>query len=892
MPSKTLRSITRSFVALAFACTALNAAANAAALNVTRATLTNGLRIVVVHDPLAPVVTTVLNYRVGSGEQQFPGQAHAIEHMMFRGSSTLSESQMADVSELLGGDSDADTQGEITQYFFSVPSQYLDVALRLEASRARGLTVSQKDWVIERGAILNEVTQDDSVAIQKLFQRTILPSIFKGTAYAHDTLGTTFSFKHQINAPQLRAFYRAWYHPNNAVYVITGDVDGPSTVAAVKKYFGAIPAAPLPTRPSPALQTVRPATYHVDSDQPYSLLAAAYRLPGYQDKDYAASQILEAVLNNQRSDVYGLVASGKALYAGFQDIESHPHATAAAALMVVPITANADKSIVSLQDVLAGYRTSGVPEALVTVAKQRALADAEFRGNSISGLAFEWSDAVAKRGLNSPDDALTAIKRVTVADVNRVLRTYVVPENSITAFAVPKNLGKINQHPPSGPAKESNKLTLLHHDVLPAWAITAFKGAKVPEQTQHPVDMRLSNGMRLIVIPEHITHTVVVRGAIQSNEAIQAAATKQGVADITASLFSFGTTSSSRIQLREQLDAIAAEVTAGTNFSLVALSSDFERGVQILADEELHPAFPLTDFQTVQGQEVGALTGAMTAPDHVAEVALNKALYPTNDPVQLFATPATAGAVSLGDVKTFYQTVYRPDMTTVVVVGDVTPALARSTFEKYFVAWSAAGPRPNVALPPVPNNRPGSVDVPDLGRVQSQVKFVEVLGLRRSDPDWAQIALANAVLGQGGSSILFHDLRDIHGYVYGAGSSFAARKNRSTFTINFASDPNKILPAQNLALADLRHMLSVPLSTDELMRGKTMVVSDIPLRAESFDGLAAQLLGYSALDLPLDQATRDARREFAASPASVRAAMARWIRPNDFVRIITGPPPK
>lgn len=892
MFSKTHRFITLSSLVFALACTMFLAGANAAPLNVTRATLANGLRVIVVRDPLAPVVTTVLNYRAGSDEQQFPGQAHALEHVMFRGSRTLSESQLADISELLGGDSNADTQGEITQYFFSVPAQYLDVALRLEASRARGLTISQKNWSIERGAILNEVTQDDSIAIQRLFQRTILPSIFKGTAYAHDTLGTTFGFKQQINSPQLLAYYKTWYHPNNAVYVISGDVDGPATIAAVKKYFGPIPAATLPARAASLMQAVKPATYRVDSDQPYSLLAAAYRLPGYQDKDYAAAQILESVLNNQRGDVYGLVASGKALYAGFQDIESHPHGTAAAALMVVPITTNADKAILDLQGVLAAYRRTGVPANLVAVAKQRAVADAEFRGNSIQGLAFAWSDAVAKAGLNSPDDALAAIKRVTVDDVNRVLRTYVLPERSIVAFAVPKNIGKINQHPPSGPAKESNKITLLHHDPLPAWAVAAFKNSKVPEQLQRPIDTRLSNGMRLIVIPEHVTHTVVVRGAVQSNEAIQAPSSKLGVADITSSLFSFGTTSNSRLQLREELDAIAAEVSAGTSFSLDALSGNFERGVQILADEELHPAFPATDFKTVQGQAVGALTGAMTAPDHLAEVALNKALYPATDPLQRFATPATAGAVSLDDVKSFYHSVYRPDATTVVVVGDVTPALAKRTFEKYFAAWSAQGPKPDVALPAVPNNVAASADVPALGRVQSQVELVEVLGLRRSDPDWAQIALANAVLGQGGSSILFHDLRDVHGYVYGAGSSFSARKNRSTFAIDFASDPDKILPAQNLALTDLRHLLAMPLSTEELVRGKTMAISDIPLRAESFDGLAGQLLGYAALGLPLDQATRDARREFAASPGSVRAALVRWIRPKDFVRIITGPAPK
>ncbi|HEV7179386.1 MAG TPA: insulinase family protein, partial [Candidatus Baltobacteraceae bacterium] len=130
---------------------ALTAASCRADVNVTRATLANGLQVVVVRDPLAPVVTTMLNYKAGSNEQQYDGQAHALEHMMFRGAKTLSESQLADISELLGGDNDADTQAEVTQFYFTAPSQYLDLLLRMEASRMRDASIAQKEWNIEKG---------------------------------------------------------------------------------------------------------------------------------------------------------------------------------------------------------------------------------------------------------------------------------------------------------------------------------------------------------------------------------------------------------------------------------------------------------------------------------------------------------------------------------------------------------------------------------------------------------------------------------------------------------------------------------------------------------------------------------------------------------------------
>ncbi|MFN2527974.1 MAG: M16 family metallopeptidase [Candidatus Baltobacteraceae bacterium] len=878
--------------AVVFSIIGLAPAPAAAALAVTRATLANGLQIVVIRDPLAPVVTTVLNYKAGSGVQQFPGQAHALEHMMFRGSKTVSESQLSDVAELMGGNQDADTQGEITQYFFSVPSQYLDVALRLEAARAKDLLVPQDLWKIERGAIMNEVTQDDSIAVAKLFERTILPSIFKGTPYANDTLGTLASFKNKINSPQLLALYHAWYHPNNAVYVIAGNVDGGATVKAVKKYFGSIPAATLPRRPQVKLGPIKAATYHVDSDQPYDIIATSFRMPGYKSADYAATQILEAVLNNQRANLFGLQAAGKVLAAGVQEIESHPLASALAAYAIVPVTAKAETGLADLNGVLADYRKNGVPEELVAVAKQRAIADAEFRGNSIDGLAFEWSDAVAKEGLNSPDDSLAQTKRVTVADVNRVLRTYMVPEQAITAFAIPKNMGKINTHPPSGPAQESNKITLTHHDPLPSWAIAAFKHISVPNPTIDPVTSLLPNGIRLIVQPEHVTHTVVVRGSVLSNEAIQAPLAKLGVGDIAAGLFPFGTTTYTRIALRQELDKIAADVTAGPNFSLDVLSNQLDRGMQLLADEELHPAFPDASFTTVQRQEVGQLTGQMTAPDHLVQIALSKALFPAGDPAQRFATPTTAGAVALEDVKSFYGAVYRPDMTTIVVIGDTNPGAARALVEKYFGGWSATGAKPDVFLPTVPPNRAADVNVPDNGRTQSQVTLAQVSALERGNPDWATLQVANTVLGAGGSSMLFHDLRDKHGYVYSVYSSLQAHKNRATFSINFASDPNKIVPAQHLAMADLQHLTRAPLDSNELARGKAMLIGDIPLRMSSFDAVASQLINFTELGLPLDQPTIDARRELATTPSSIRAAIEKWIRPNDFVRIIQGPPPK
>ena len=123
--------------------------------DVVKKTLANGLQIVVVPDHLAPVATTMLTYKVGSREADadFPGTAHALEHMMFRGTEDLSAAQIAAIGAALGGQVNAFTTNDATSYYFTMPSQFVDVALRLHAERMKGVLNAKADWQQERGAI-------------------------------------------------------------------------------------------------------------------------------------------------------------------------------------------------------------------------------------------------------------------------------------------------------------------------------------------------------------------------------------------------------------------------------------------------------------------------------------------------------------------------------------------------------------------------------------------------------------------------------------------------------------------------------------------------------------------------------------------------------------------
>ncbi|HTX59933.1 MAG TPA: pitrilysin family protein [Verrucomicrobiae bacterium] len=876
-------------LAAVLALAALPSSTRAAGVTVTRATLSNGLQVVVVHNPLAPVVTTMLNYRVGSDEQWVPGLAHATEHMMFRGSKTMSSSQLMETIGITGGDFDADTQSGVTQFFFTVPSQYLDIALRIERARATGLSMAQDQWNQERLAITQEVTQDNSNVFYRLFQK-MQDRIVGGTPYAKNTLGTVQDFAHNVNSPQLRRFYSLWYHPNNAIYVIVGDVDGPATVAEVKKLFGDIPAAKLPARPAVHLQPVHGALYHDVSDQPFTAVLLGYRMPGYDSPDYAAGQIAIDVLNNPRSDFGSLPYTGKALFAQFI-AQSYPKVSIGIAAGGVPVTTKPETIDQTMRAVIDGYVKNGVPQDLVDAAKLREVAQQEFAGNSIQGLADQWSDALAVAGLQSPDEMISRFEKVTTADVDRVIRQSLQNSNVIAAYAVPKNAGSASAG--GEMAKEENAIPPSEHQPLPSWAQSVLARLSVPQQTLSPYDMTLSNGVRLIVQPETITKTVVVAGQILDNPQVQEPAGQEGVADLTAQLMPFGTTTYGRVAFQAELDKIAASTSAGTQFGLQVLSDDFDRGVQLLADEELHPAFDAQAFAIAKPQFVGSLTGEETAPDHLAAVALAKALYPAGDPTQRFATPQSAASLTLDDVKAWYAAAYRPDLTTIVVIGDVNPQAAKAAFEKYFGGWTATGPKPNVYPPPVPANAPSEVNVPATGRVQSSVQLVETLPLLRTDPAWAPLQVANTVLTGGFySSLLYHDLREVHGYAYSVESSIEGGKVRGSFSIDYACNPQNIIPAQGQIVTILQQLQQSPIAADRLLRAKALLMGDVPIRASSYDGVTRLLLNYAARDLPLDQGTLDAKAELAASPADVQAALAKYVRAKGFVRVVTGPPPK
>ncbi|MHB2032734.1 MAG: M16 family metallopeptidase [Gemmatimonadaceae bacterium] len=858
---------------------------------IVRDTLANGLRVVIVHDALAPMVTTQVTYLAGGYQTPtgFPGTAHALEHMMFRDSKGMSGSQLDEIVGKMGGTDNAFTTNDATQYYFVAPSAYLGVLLHIEAARMRGALLTENGWDLEKGAIEQEVSRDISGPGYLAFEEAEA-HLYAGTGYEADPLGTRPSFD-KTTANVLRRFYDDWYQPNNAIIVIVGDVDPQSTLSQVKHLFGRIPRHATPAAPVVALGPVEPLTIRKSTPAGSGAVEYLYRMPGEKSTDYAPAEILMDVLNNARSSLSALAVHGAVLSAG-AGIQAFSNGGIGIVSARFPTGDSASHTQAALDSVLTGLLQNGVSDDLVAAAKRSELSQSEFNKNSAVNLASEWSQALAWQGLDSPAQADAQIRAVTVADVNRIARQYLKPSARVTIILTPSPNGKRPPNSTGFGGSESFGANDKLDVALPIWASSALTHLAMPHWTLHPVRMRLKNGITLIVQPETISHTVTVVGHVDNNANLEEPKGKSGVGRVLSSLFDYGTTTLDRAGFHKALDEIAATEYAGPAFGIALPSADFAEGMRLLADNELHPALPTAAFAVQQKAIAQALAGQLQSPGYKTSHALRVGLLPAGDPALRQATPESVERLTLQDVRDYFATVYRPDLTTIVVVGDVRPSVARATVEKYFGAWKATGAKPAVIAEPIPLNPAAYAVVPNSFASQDQVVMGQVLDLNLHNPDRYALRLGNDVLGGNGfASRLMADIRVAHGYAYGVASGTQIGRARSTFFIQYGSDPGKVAAVDSLIRKDVSAMQTASVKPDELTNARQYEIRSVPVGVSSVNRIAGALLTWSENGEPLDQPMVAAQEYVRIRPQQVRDAFRKYIHLNHMVQVVQGPEP-
>jgi zinc protease len=405
--------------------------------------------------------------------------------------------------------------------------------------------------------------------------------------------------------------------------------------------------------------------------------------------------------------------------------------------------------------------------------------------------------------------------------------------------------------------------------------------------------MTLANGLRVILQQEAVSDTVQVYGRVKSRASVQTPPGKEGVDEVLDALFDYGTRSLDRVAFRRAVDAIGADVSAGTEFSAQVLADRFDRAVELLADSELRPALPEAAFQVVRKQVAARVAGRLGSPEYRSRRALETALFPPGDPALREATEQSVSALTLEDVREYHRRVFRPDLTTIVVIGNVRAEDARAVIQKHFGEWSAEGPPPATELPAVPANAQAFVNVPNPARVQDSVTLAQTLGINRFDDDYYPLQLGNHVLGGAFyATRLYRDLRERAGLVYFVDSAVQATRTRGLYFVTYACDPANVSRARGIVLEELRAMQSAVVPEVELHQAKALLLRSIPLAEASADQIGFALLGRAVEGLPLDEPTRAAQKYVALTGEEVRAAFARWIRPDGLAQVTEGPAPR
>ena len=331
---------------------------------------------------------------------------------------------------------------------------------------------------------------------------------------------------------------------------------------------------------------------------------------------------------------------------------------------------------------------------------------------------------------------------------------------------------------------------------LPDWADVLLADLKPPVPTLRPAVSKLPNGVTLIVQPTKVSDTVSILGHIRNRPEVEEPVGKEGVSLVLSELLPFGTEAHDRIAYQQALDAIGAEENAGTGFSVKVLRRDFARGAALLAENELHPLLPEEALQNLKGQLGSYIATRNRSPAYLTQRALRRGLYPAGDPMLRQAEGTTIRGLTRDDVLSYYRLAYRPDLTTIVVIGNVTVDEARTVIMRYFGGWRALGPAPQVDLPAIPPNQATALAVPDASRIQDNVVLAQTLALPRANPDYYALALGNAVLGGGFyATRLSIDLRKNAGLVYSVNSNIQSGRTRSVFLVHYASDSQNVAKA-------------------------------------------------------------------------------------------------
>jgi zinc protease len=851
-------------------------------------TLTNGLHVIVVEDRAAPVVQVATWYRFGS-LYETPGKtglAHALEHMTFRGTGNVSAGALDDITARLGAEMNGETDYDYTQFYFVMPSDKLDVALYLESERMHNALIHQADWNIERGAVLSELDGDASSPFFSLLARV------RAAAYPSSPNGRTpvgaRSDVANATASDIARYYKEWYAPNNAALVISGDVDHNAVFAKAQHFFGDIPAKKLPAISHSSPVPARGATVESAFPFPFEVLDLAYAVPGDSERGEPAISTLSTLIPNERSPFYqALVQSNIAL-----DIDANADTQLKGGLLHVFITLNpghsGEEAQTVFQSTMDNLLANGISPDLAKAAKAQTISERVFSADSITGFGalVGYTYGIVGERISSEDQRLAAL---TPQDLDAALKRYLSHPTVVGHLRPNDSPPKGNSEKSTAGASDDFSNRVPNGPILePTWVRTAASTPTSARSKLRPVSFTLSNGIHVIVQEKHDRQTFLLRGEIRSTPAFQPYA-REGISRLASAAADYGSASYPFEMRRKTIDELGAMVNNGTNFSAQGMAPDFSRILAIVADGQINPTFPDPWFTLQRDQLANSLQSENNISGVMADRAYAHLLLAPDDPGLRFASRDSVAAITRDDLLKYARTYWRPDLTSIVVVGDVTPEQVRRDLEGAFGSWKAVGPVPNTKLEALPPAAGGHTYI---GTAANEV-YVRLgqpaIGRASADYD-AMTVLVQILGGQGAfESRLWQELRQKRGLVYSTQAVLNADADRGDLKIELNASPSNVLPAISLVRKELERLQSQPVSQTELLEARTRLVSTALLSEESSDGQADELMDVASNDLPLEYYRTLSDRYARVTAADVQHVAREYLHPGHLIEIFAGP---
>ena len=636
--------------------------------------LANGMKTLLVENRVAPVATMMVLYKVGSRNEAVghTGSTHLLEHMMFKGTPTFNKqnhTQIAATLQKIGADFNATTWYDRTNYFETVPSDHLELAIKLEADRMRNSLILDSDRQSEMTVVRNELERGQNEPSDVL-DEAIYSAAFREHPYHHPTIGWRADVE-GVPTSRLKEFFDTFYQPNNATAIVVGDFARGATLELINKYFGAYPASQLPI---PQVYTDEPPQQGerrlvIRRAGELALVQIAFHIPGVLGQmtvlsnDELAARALNPPVDN---DIYPLVVLAIALSNGvttrlYQALVEKELAVAVMAncdqhrdpgLFNIYATVNPGVDPQQVESVILSelQRVSdvGLSPDEVRKAKRQIIAAEAFGRDGTFNIAVQMSEAEAIADWRFFKDYSTNIERVMPSDIQRVAREYLFEDNRTVGHFIPKQSHEPaggNGSGPDGPngilkkdrgpfsrgvkfydepgAKDSSAIL----ETTDATLMTDASGAGRPRSGATTVDAappvgqstfaariirhQLSNGPILLMLENRATPTVSVRGSLRAGSYFEPR-NKPGLAQVTAEMLSRGTMKRSKLEIANDLESIGADIDFSTDPFVVnivarSLTEDLPLVLSALAEELREPSFPVEELQKLKQQIIASI---------------------------------------------------------------------------------------------------------------------------------------------------------------------------------------------------------------------------------------------------------------------------------------------